>query len=338
MADPDFQFTRGAIHLPRCQLWIDAHHAVGTGEIAVVSHAHSDHTARHAEVLFTEATRRLMRARVSGERLEHVLPYHQRADLRDSQFGPPRPAHLTLLPAGHVLGSAMTLVETDAGSLLHTGDFKLRPALSCEPCHPVRADVLVMETTFGRPGFVFPPAHEVFADLIRFCRETLDQQQVPILLGYSLGKAQEILVALRDAQLPILVTEPVARLNRIYAELGQALPPYGKYHPESARGHVVIAPPSGNIEALRLQLAPCRVAVLTGWAIQSGCRFRYRADAAFPISDHADFPDLLELVRRVQPRRVHTIHGYAVEFAAVLRNQGIEAWALGRQEQLEFRL
>jgi Cft2 family RNA processing exonuclease len=338
MAGPDFQFNRGAIHLPQCQLWIDAHHAVGPGEIAVVSHAHSDHTARHAEVLFTEATRRLMRARVSGERLEHVLPYLERTDLRDSRFGAPRQAHLTLLPAGHVLGSAMTLVETDAGSLLHTGDFKLRPALSCEPCQPVHADILVMETTFGRPGFAFPPTQEVIADLIRFCRETLDQQQVPILLGYSLGKAQEILASLRHAQLPILVTEPIARLNRIYAELGQTLPAHDKCQPESPRGHVVIAPPSGNMDALRLQFAPCRVAVITGWAIQSGFRFRYRADAAFPISDHADFPDLMELVRRVRPRRVYTIHGYASDFAASLRKQGIEAWALGRHEQLEFRL
>jgi Cft2 family RNA processing exonuclease len=81
-----------------------------------------------------------------------------------------------------------------------------------------------------------------------------------------------------------------------------------------------------------------RTAVLTGWAIDSGCRFRYQADAAFPLSDHADFPDLLEFVKRVAPKRVFTLHGYATEFATKLREQGIEAWALGEENQLTLKL
>ena len=78
--------------------------------------------------------------------------------------------------------------------------------------------------------------------------------------------------------------------------------------------------------------------MLTGWAMEPGCRYRYRADAAFPLSDHADFPDLIELVKRVGPKRVFTVHGFAAEFATTLRDMGIEAWALGKENQLTLPL
>lgn len=333
----DFRFVQGGLHLPARTLWLDAHQPVGPGETVFVSHAHSDHTADHAEVILTEPTRRLMRARVGGTRTEHVLPFGQSVDLRDLLARPHLPhTALTLLPAGHVLGSAMSLLESDDGSLLYTGDFKLRAGASSEPCQTRHADTLVMETTFGRPEYVFPPTAEVLAGILRFCREAIDNDEIPILLGYSLGKAQEILAALRDAGLPTMLTDAVARLTAVYEGLGIPFPSVSSLDPARAAGHVVVAPPGGNLQALRRKLGSTRVAVLTGWAINPGCRFQYQADAAFPLSDHADYPDLVDLVRRVNPRRVFTLHGFAAEFAADLRAAGIEAWALSQEEQLEL--
>ncbi len=69
-----------------------------------------------------------------------------------------------------------------------------------------------------------------------------------------------------------------------------------------------------------------------------GARYRYRADAAFPLSDHAGFPELLEMVERVRPRRVHTLHGFASEFACRLRERGWDARALSEPDQLELAL
>ena len=303
-----------------------------------VSHAHSDHTANHAEVFLSEPTRCLMNARVPGERKEHALAWGERVDLRDPRFGRPREGFLTLLPAGHILGSAMSLLECEEGSLLYTGDFQLRASLAAEACQPRPADVLVMETTFGRPKYVFPPAAEVLQSVQRFCREALDNDEVPILLGYSLGKAQEILASLLDAGLPVLLTDPVLKMTRVYQELGMSFPAYRGVGSGSAAGHVVLAPPGGDLAALKRRVGPARVAVLTGWAMDSGCQFRYRVDAAFPLSDHADYPGLMEFVRRVSPRVVYTLHGFAAEFAADLRAEGVEAWALTGEEQLELGL
>ncbi len=81
-----------------------------------------------------------------------------------------------------------------------------------------------------------------------------------------------------------------------------------------------------------------RVAMISGWAVDPNAIYRYQVDAAFALSDHADYDDLLRYVELVQPRRVLTLHGFAAEFARDLRERGIEAWALSAQDQMELTL
>ena len=210
---------------------------------------------------------------------------------------------ITLLPAGHIFGSAMSLIEAGGSSLLYTGDFKLRPGLSAETCEPRRADILIMETTYGRPVYQFPPTAAVLKGVTRFCREALDNEETPVLLGYSLGKSQELLCGLEAANLPIVLHGTVHKLTKIYEQFGKCFPPYEKFDSSRARGKVLICPPNVANSALLRNLGPTRLAVLTGWAVDAGCRYRYQAHAAFPLSDHADFPDLLELVIKCSPSR-----------------------------------
>ena len=72
--------------------------------------------------------------------------------------------------------------------------------------------------------------------------------------------------------------------------------------------------------------------MISGWAVDPNAVYRYQVDAAFPLSDHADYTDLLRYVELVQPKRVLTLHGFAAEFARDLRERGIEAWALSAAE------
>ncbi len=67
-----------------------------------------------------------------------------------------------------------------------------------------------------------------------------------------------------------------------------------------------------------------------------GAIHRHRCTTAFALSDHADYPGLLTFVERVQPKRVFTVHGFAQEFAATLRQRGIDALALGQPNQLDL--
>jgi DNA ligase-1 len=185
---------------------------------------------------------------------------------------------------------------------------------------------------------VFPPTEEVIRGIVRFCREALENDETPVLLGYSLGKSQEMLSSLAEAGLPLMLHGAVHRLTQIYEQLGHTFPSYVRYESGRAKGHVIVCPPNAAQSAMLRAVGRARVAVLTGWAVDPNCRFRYGADAAFPLSDHADFPDLVEFVRRVAPQKVYTLHGFAADFAATLRELGFDAQALSEDEQMTLPL
>ena len=322
----EVRYERG-VYLPAQDLWLDPHEAK---PLAFVSHAHSDHIAPHQEIIVSERTARLMQARMPGERREHILPFEQPTKLRG--------LNITLLPAGHIFGSAQFFLEADAGTLLYTGDFKLRPSRSAEPTKWRTAETLIMETTFGLPRYRFPATEEVIAQIVAFCREAIDDKAVPVLLGYSLGKAQEILCSLAGAGLQPMLHGSVYRMTRIYEQFGQPCGAYERYDAKNLADKVLICPPSANRSRMLEKIPNKRVAMISGWAVDPNARFRYQTDAAFPLSDHADYTDLLRYVELVQPKRVLTLHGFAAEFARDLRERGIEAWALSEENQLELKL
>ena len=313
--------------MPNEDVWLDPWDAK---PFAFVSHAHSDHIAPHDEIIVSERTARLMQARMPGERREHVLHFGDKQTIRGLD--------ITLIPAGHIFGSAQFFLETQKGSLLYTGDFKLRPGRSAEPTEWRQAETLIMETTFGLPRYRFPPTEQIVAQIVAFCRDALETGAVPVLLGYSLGKAQEILCALSDAGLQPMLHGSVHQMTRIYEQFGQSFCEYERYNANNVAGKVLICPPSTNRSRMLEKIKEKRVAMISGWAVDPNAIYRYQVDAAFPLSDHADYPDLLRYVELVQPKRVLTLHGFAAEFARDLRERGIEAWALSEENQMELGL
>ncbi len=319
--------SRNGIWLPQIDWHLDAHYP---SPRSVISHAHFDHIAKHERAICTPETAELLGAR--GARAGNVepLPFNRPMKITPT-------AELTLLPAGHVLGSAQALIEhPDFGRLLYTGDFKTRASRTVEACAVPSADVLILETTFARPHYIFPPAEETMQRAITFCRDVLAAGEIPVLLGYSLGRSQEILHHLTEAKLPIMLHPRVEAVTRAYQQLGCKFPDYTSLAPMFAAGHVIIAPQQALRSELFASIDPRRTAVLTGWAIDKNTRFRHAADAAFPLSDHADYPELLAFIERVNPSRIFTVHGFATEFAATLRSMGRDALALGETNQLEL--
>src|SRR5512140_2692887 len=115
---------------------------------AFISHAHSDHIARHEYALCTPETAALYQHRL-GPRPTLPLPYRT-----PIEWGGLR---LTTFPAGHCLGSAMLLAEDGDESLLYTGDFKLGESATAERAELPHADILVIESTYGQPAYRLPP-------------------------------------------------------------------------------------------------------------------------------------------------------------------------------------
>jgi Cft2 family RNA processing exonuclease len=321
-------YSRG-VHLPAAAVWIDA---TQKRDLAVVSHAHGDHIAGHRAVICTEATFRVLAHRVRRPIEPHLLAFGERMGVGD--------AIVSLHPAGHVLGSSQVLVEHRGLRILYSGDIRVRNGHTAEPLEHVDCDMLIVESTFGHPHYRFPSLESTTAQITGFCHRALAEDRVPVLLAYSLGKGQELLATLRDSGLRVLLHRSIHAIAHLYRGLGVDLPHAGCFDDADGdvRSCVVVVPPHLRGTRAVQRLAPLRMAVLTGWAVDPGTALRMNCHSAFPLSDHADFDELIEYVQRSGARRVLTVHGFADEFAHQLRRRGIDASPLKRPEQLALQL
>lgn len=306
-------FDRG-IYLADLDLWLDSRRRKESG---FISHAHSDHTARHQRPVITRNTHLLL-AEYLKKSDPVILEYHE--TLETQRYS------LTLFPAGHCLGSAQALVESKVTGerLLYTGDFKSRASPVNEPLEPVSCDVLVMEATYGRPQYAFPDQDQVIATAVKTLRQWISHGARPVVQVWRLGKSQEMLHYLLSEGFDVAMEETCYRAARVYQEAGIEFPgSFSCWNDQWPEGRVVICPPGRKSSSMLDPYRGKRVMELTGWAI-GGHNWGRRADASLPYSDHADFNELAAYVQRVQPKQVYTVNGFPA-LAAHLRAQGFPA-------------
>lgn len=339
-----FSLAEKSLYVEAIDLWIDS---MTSRDRCYVSHGHSDHAREHRAVIATPNTARICRARFARRAQRPEQPSllerfeRPRIDVTFEEHAYNEPwsdgeHRLTLFSAGHVLGSSQLLIEGERGAFVYTGDFKLAPSFTAEPPEVKRCDVLLMECTFGRPQYVFPPRDDVAADIVAFAKRALEDGAVPVFFAYSLGKAQEAMAILGAAGIPLTVHGAVDTIARVYAECGVTLPAYARYDaalfdPATA----LIWPPSGKALPKALRDRPVRTAMLTGWAVDRGALFRYGVDRGFALSDHADYPALLDYIERAQPKKVLLNHGWR-DFVYRLRGLGINAEYLEANAQMSL--
>src|SRR5207245_1626628 len=105
---------------------------------AVVTHGHSDHARpNHRHVLATEGTLAIMRARFGAEAGEHLQSVAYGEILRIGEVD------VTLVPAGHVLGSAQVVMDYCGSRVVVSGDYKRRFDATCTGFEPVQCDVFI---------------------------------------------------------------------------------------------------------------------------------------------------------------------------------------------------
>ncbi|NOZ59429.1 MAG: MBL fold metallo-hydrolase [Euryarchaeota archaeon] len=230
-----------------------------------------------------------------------------------------------LIESGHMLGASQLVVE-NGFKLVYTGDLHLEGGATCSPARVERCDVLIIESTFGSPHYEFPPREEVIAELKDWIEEKHSREAVPVVLGYSLGKAQELTRYL-SSHFCVEVHPTIYENNRRYEALGVALGEYRLFSEESREDRVVIFPPAARRARALEKLNPS-FAFMSGWAVHEGTRFRLGVEEALPLSDHSDFYSLLRYVEKASPQVVYTVHGFAEEFAEELRARGFYAEAL----------
>jgi putative mRNA 3-end processing factor len=275
---------------------------------AVITHAHADHARPgHGAVLATAETLAIMRTRL-GDALagdtRQALGYGETLRLGD--------VRVWLQPAGHVLGSAQVAMEHMGSRAVVSGDYKRAADPTCAPFIPIACDVFVTEATFGLPVFVHPPALQEIGKLL--ASVSLFAERTHVVGCYALGKAQRLIALLRAAgwERPIYLHGALSPLCETYRLLGVAL---GDVRPATLAaagelvGAIVLAPPSAIADRWARRLADPVTVLASGWM-----RVRQRAKARgvelpLVISDHADWPELLQTLDDVGAPEIWVTHG-----------------------------
>ncbi len=322
--DSLLQVTPHGLFVPAAGLHLDARWAPGT---VFVSHAHSDHCSGAERIACTPETAALHSAR-HGPRDTTVIPFETPTRMGN--------AEIVLHSAAHCLGAAMLEVRTDGGTLVYTGDYKLRPNPFAPASSIPRCDELVMECTFGEPRYAFPPDDVLVQQLYAFVDAALADDLTPVVLAYALGKGQEALYYLTRHGYDVVVHGAIANLCRLHVELGHSFPGPGTWTPYR-RGEVgrrvLLTTPSTRRTAMVQGLSGKRICHLTGWAYHPGAHNIYKdCDLVLPLSDHADYDELIRTARESGASRIYTVHG-PESFAGRLRALGLVAEHLGAHPQ-----
>jgi metallo-beta-lactamase family protein len=141
-----------------------------------------------------------------------ALPYDQDLAL-DSQ------GKVRLRDAGHVLGSAMVLVEIagrrELVRLLFSGDLGRAHSIILEdPARIDQADYLILESTYGNR---MHPAEETSEEVAGIIRSTAARGGSLVIPAFALGRTQQLLYIIRELKarheipdLPIYLDSPMA--------------------------------------------------------------------------------------------------------------------------------
>lgn len=290
---------------------------------AVITHAHSDHARGGSErYIATPETADVMRSRISAELNIETVAYGQTVRMGTVQ--------IRLEPAGHVLGSAQIVVTPDDGpTWCITGDYKVEPDRTCVPFQPQACDVLVTESTFGLPVFRWRSDDEVVRSMNAWRAENAAAGRTSVLLCYAFGKAQRVVASLDPSVGPIGLHGSVRNMCEVYARHGISFPKAVHANAENAdvlrAGGTIVAPPSALTGPwLRRFVSPTggmRTAMVSGWMALRGRRRWRGTDTGFVLSDHADWPGLIDTIRATGAKRVLATHGYASQLARFVREE-----------------
>jgi putative mRNA 3-end processing factor len=294
----------GGLYCPPGDFYVDPVRPV---DRAVITHGHADHArAGHGAVLATPQTIAIMAARY-GEDFTAV-----RQPVAYGETVEHNGVAITLVPAGHVLGSAQAVMRWNGMTIVVSGDYKRRPDPTCAMFEPVPCDVFVTEATFGLPPFIHPPAHDEIARLLK----SVDQfpERAHLVGAYALGKAQRIICLLRAAGFDrtLFVHGAMERLNALYqdfgVDLGPLAPATGGAKADFA-GQIIVCPPSALADRWSRRFPDPVSAFASGW-MRVRARARQRGvELPLVISDHADWNELTETLTEISPGEVWITHG-----------------------------
>lgn len=317
------QVTPAGLFCPAGDFYIDPWRAV---ETVVITHAHSDHARSGSEHYYcAESGLSLLHKRLGKDWDYRPQPYGERFQLRD--------AMVSLHPAGHILGSSQVRIEVDGQVWVVSGDYKRDPDPTCAPFEVVPCDTFITEATFGLPIYKWVHTQETALAIYHWWQACRAKGYTALLFCYALGKAQRILAELAKlTNEPVYLHGAVDGLTTLYRDAGVPMVPTipvsetGKT--DALAGELVLAPPSAFRSVWMKRFKNLESGFASGWMrVRAGRRHR-GYDRGFVLSDHADWPQLVQTIRQTGASRILVTHGRTDVLVRYLNDQGIYTQAL----------
>ncbi len=289
---------------------------------AIITHAHADHARPgSAAYLCAEPCEPLLRRRFGVGVSIETWPYGTARTLGDRR--------VSFHPAGHVLGSAQVRVEGPEGVWVVSGDYKRAADPTCAPFEPVGCDTFITESTFGLPIYRWDSTERVVAEILGWWDENARERRASVLFCYTLGKAQRVLSELaRVTDRPVLVHGMMRGMIDVYQEAGVRMLPTStlvdRPRGMSVAGELVLAPLSARGTPWMRRLGDMSDGFVSGLMRVRGVRRQRAFDRGFVLSDHADWPALLDTVAETGARRVLASHGHAEPLTRFLAERGLD--------------
>ena len=291
--------------------------------ISFVSHAHLDHlhNQRGKGVLIASKQTTEI-AKLRGYSIENYVEEYE---------------NFSMIDAGHILGAKGLLFD----DIFYTGDISIRDRGFMKGAMAPKCKTLIMECTFGMPEYVFPTIDETVKKVNEIISELYSKGKPVILLGYELGKAQ-ILSYLFSHWQPYY-HDSVKKVNDLYREFGVELNESMGHTEAESQGllekkpWLMIAPNMSGRNAFVKHMKSKYDTItigFSGWAQSSRFSFARGHDYSIALSDHCDYNELINLVKRCNPEKIYTVHGFVDEFAADLSRMGYDAQPL-RENSLD---
>lgn len=282
----------------------------------MITHAHADHArAGCGEYWAIGRSAAVLRQRLGQQITLNCVNYGDEHRIGD--------ARVSFHSAGHVLGSAQIRLQAGGETWLVSGDYKRDSDPSCDPFSVVSTDVLISEATFGLPIYRWPAGRHVAADLLQWWRDA--PERASLLFCYAFGKAQRLLAELHQLGVSdtVLLHGAMVPITQAYRDEGIAMVPTEPVSalPRNAdlAGRLVLAPPSAHRSPWMKRFKAPQTGFASGWMAVRGARRRRGYERGFVLSDHADWPGLLQTVRESKAQQVYVTHGQSDVLARYLR-------------------
>jgi putative mRNA 3-end processing factor len=312
------KFTSSGIYCEPGDFYIDPWRPV---DRAIITHGHGDH-AKYG-----------MKSYLCHHYSVPILKSRLGEDIQVQGIGYSDPLYInqvkvSLHPAGHIVGSAQVRMEYQGRVTVISGDYKVQNDGLSTPFEPVRCHEFITESTFGLPIYKWKSIDEQHQELRNWVKHNQAIGKTSVFVGYSLGKAQRIMQAL-DGMGELNVHYAIGKLNEAYESVGIRLPEYTtmdlRLGVKDLDQKIIIVPPS-LIDNPTVRKIPNMVyAICSGWMHVRGARRWRSADAGFAISDHADWPGLLDAIQATGAEKVFVTHGQTAVFSKYLNEIGIES-------------